>query len=78
LGSAFNTNNKILLQTMSKSLNMPVDKIKSVANEIQKSGGDINKILQQSAIDSVNTVENAAEGNLKAITTSAYALQTPF
>ncbi|HRT02923.1 MAG TPA: hypothetical protein P5513_03190 [Candidatus Diapherotrites archaeon] len=63
---------------MSKSLNMPVDKIKSVANEIQKNGGDINKILQQSAIDSVNTVENAAEGNLKAITTSAYALQTPF
>jgi len=78
LGSAFNINNKILLQTMSKSLNMPVDKIKSVANEIQKNGGDINKILQQSAIDSVNTVENAAEGNLKAITTSAYALQTPF
>jgi uncharacterized protein YoxC len=31
---------------MSKGLNMPVDKIKSVAHEIQKNGGDIMQILE--------------------------------
>jgi hypothetical protein len=30
---------------MSAGLNMPVDKIKIVANEIQKNGGDIMKTL---------------------------------
>lgn len=78
LGSSFNTNNKVLLQSMSKGLNMPVDKIKSVAHEIQKNGGDIMQILEQSSMASMSTVEDAAKGNLKSITTSAYALQTSF
>ena len=78
LGSSFNTNNKVLLQSMSKGLNMPVDKIKSVAHEIQKNGGDIMQILEQSSMASMSTVEDAAKGVTGAVKTSAYSIITPF
>ncbi len=78
LGSSFDTNNKVLLQTMSKALNMPVDKIKSIAHEIQKNGGDVIQMLEQSSVAGISTVEDAAKGVTGAVKTSAYSIITPF
>ncbi len=76
LGSSLYTDNKILLQKLSTAWNMPIEKIKMVANQIKRSGGDVTKVLEDSAVEGTKVVQNAAKGNLGEIKTSAYALQT--
>lgn len=78
LGDSINSQSPILAQKIQEIFGFDIGKIRSAWNQVKNNGGDAFKILNEQAKAANGAVTDAVTGNIKAVTTSAYALQTPF